>query len=65
MVDAVFNIRADFHVFAAPGCAQFLDAGNFLPKPDATRAMDTACHVSRHKRTEILIFNNALAFRVT
>src|SRR4029079_18129104 len=54
----------DLRVLAAPGHAELHDAGDFLPEPDAARAVDAARHVGRDERPDVLVYHHALLLLV-
>ncbi|MCY1171720.1 hypothetical protein D9M73_118410 [compost metagenome] len=56
----MFEIRHDLHVLATPDRADFLDAGHFLGKADAARALDTARHHRLDDRPHIFLGDRAL-----
>src|SRR5690606_18468786 len=58
--DALFEVRRDFHVLAAPYRAELLDARDFRHEADAARAVDAAGHECPDQRTDILLLDRAL-----
>ena len=58
--ERALDIGADLHVLAAPGGAQFLDAGDIGQEADAARAVDAARHAGLDQRAEILVAHRAL-----
>src|ERR1035441_4180930 len=61
MIDAAFDVGADFHVLAATGRPHFLDPGHIEPEAHAARAMNAARHVRGDQRTQVLVLDHALA----
>ena len=64
MVDALLDVRADFHVLAAADSAKFLNSRNFLPEAHTARAVDAAGHVRGDERPEVLVGHDTLFLRV-
>ena len=62
MIDTLFDVRADFHVLAAPGCAELLDTGDVLAKSHATRAMNATRHVGRDQWAKVFVFDHTFSF---
>ncbi len=60
MIDTLFDVGADLHIFAAAGRAKLWDTRDLLTKAHTTSAMDATGHVRRDERAEILIFDDAL-----
>ena len=64
-VDRAANKGLDLGMFAAMGHAEFHHTSDFLAKTNATRAMDAAAHFfHRNQRTDVLVEDNTLFFRV-
>jgi hypothetical protein len=49
VVNALLDIRADFHVLAAANGPELLDPGDLLTEAHAARAVDAARHVGRNQ----------------
>ena len=56
----MFEIGGDLHILAAANRTDFFNAGNFLRKADAARAMDAARHDRLDHRTHIFLGDRAL-----
>jgi len=65
MVDALFDIGTDFRILATLGRTELLLARDLLAETDTTRAMNTAGHIGRDQRADILVFDDAFAVVVT
>ena len=61
MIDAVFDVGADFHVLAAAGGAHLRIALDFRAEAHAARAVDAAGHVGGDQGPEVLVLDHALA----
>ena len=65
VVDAHFDVGADQHVLGTTDRAELWHSRDFIPEPDAACAVNTARHIRGHERTDVFVFNNALAILVT
>src|SRR5579871_6340260 len=61
MIDAALDIGTDLHVLAAAGGPHLLDTRDVLAKAHAACAVDTARHVRRNERPEVLVLDDSLA----
>jgi hypothetical protein len=55
------DVGADLHMFAAPGRAQFAQAGDFLAETHAAGAVNAARHIGGDQRPDVLVPNHPLA----
>ncbi len=62
MIDALLDVGADLHVFAAARGAHLRIALDFLAETHTARAMNAAGHVGRDQGTQVLVLHRALAF---
>ena len=61
MINALLDECANLHVLATLGGTELLHTGHLLAKAHAARTVNTAGHVGRNERTNVLIFDYALA----
>ncbi len=65
VIDRIFHEGADLHVFAAIGCTQLLRTLDLFAETHAARAMYAARHIGRDERTNVFVFDDALAIVVS
>ena len=64
MIDTFLYKSANHCSVTTPHRAQFLNSGYFPAEADTARAQDTAGHIRRNQRANILILHNTFAFGI-
>ena len=61
MVDVLLDVGRDHNVLAAQSSTELWLALDLLAETHTARAVDAARHVCRHERSDVFVFDNALA----